>query len=82
MSLSAFQLNGKTTLVIGSRRGLGTAIAFARFQPGGQHVRFEALGRTEFETFRCTVFLGLFKRRAFGITPNALGLQRFTKPPP
>ena len=29
------------------------------------------LARTEFETFRCTVFLGLFKRAAFGIAPNA-----------
>ena len=42
------------------------------FQPGSQHARFEGLARTEFETFRCTVFLGPFKGAAFGIAPNAL----------
>jgi hypothetical protein len=33
----------------------------------------EALARTEFETLRCTVFLDLFKRAAFGVAPNAFG---------
>jgi hypothetical protein len=43
------------------------------FQPGSQHARFETLARSEFETFRCTVFFGLFKRAAFGIAPYAFG---------
>jgi 2-deoxy-D-gluconate 3-dehydrogenase len=34
MSLSSFQLNGKTALVTGSHRGLGSAIAFALAQAG------------------------------------------------
>lgn len=34
MSLSAFQLNGKTALVTGSHRGLGSAIALALAEAG------------------------------------------------
>jgi NAD(P)-dependent dehydrogenase (short-subunit alcohol dehydrogenase family) len=38
MSLSAFQLNGKTAFVTGSHRGLGAAIAFALAQEAGADV--------------------------------------------
>jgi 2-deoxy-D-gluconate 3-dehydrogenase len=63
MSLSSFQLNGKTALVTGSHRGLGSAIAFALAQagadvachgrasdPGGICAQIQALGR------RCAYF--------------------------
>jgi 2-deoxy-D-gluconate 3-dehydrogenase len=65
MSLSAFQLNGKTALVTGSHRGLGATIAFALAQagadvachgrgsdPGTICAEIQALGR------RCTYFPG------------------------
>jgi 2-deoxy-D-gluconate 3-dehydrogenase len=65
MSLSAFQLNGKTAMVTGSHRGLGAAIAFALAQaganvachgrgsdPGTICTEIEALGR------RCAYFPG------------------------
>lgn len=65
MSLSAFQLNGKTALVTGSHRGLGAAIAFALAQagadvachgrgsdPGSICAEIKSLGR------RCTYFSG------------------------